>query len=71
MKKQITFTECEHHGDAFEYETALTDCGAQIVDSNIDFDEETIDIIIEVEDYPVFFNKFIETESFPFSNLKF
>jgi len=64
MKKTITFYECEHDGDLNNYTNEIIECGAKIVSTDPDFDEETCEVEISVTDYEKFYSLFKKTDSF-------
>lgn len=68
-KMTITFSECEHGEDLRSYEQGLISCGAFIVDSKIDSEEEIGVITISTPNYNEFMKAFEETEDFHFSSL--
>ena len=65
MKKIITFTECEHDGDAENYKQDLIKSGATIIEADMDSDNEEITITIECDKY--FVDEFKKTESYEFA----
>ena len=69
MKINISFNECEHDGDLENYKEDLRSSGAMVKMSRINHLEETGEVVVEVEDKNVFFDKFKETESYEFSNV--
>ena len=66
MKKTLSFYECEHDGDMEIYESDLRKCGAKILSSRLDFEDEECTIEIEVDNYNEFFKKFKETNAYDF-----
>jgi len=69
MKATIYFHECEHNSDLENYLNDLKDSGADILSSNLDYEEETAEVKIEVADYGIFLNIFEDTDSYEFSSL--
>ena len=69
MEISITFSECEHDGDLENYKEDLRTSGAIVKRSRVNEEEETGEIIVEVEDRVAFFDKFKETEGYEFSNI--
>ena len=71
MQRTISFSECEHHGDLEDYEQDLRKSGAKIISSEVNEDEETGYIEIELEQAKVaeFMEEFRITESYEFSSL--
>ena len=71
MVTSIHFTECEHEGDLDMYIGDLRRSGATIVSSDINFDAETGEVYIEIDEdkMDAFVKAFKETDSFDFSNL--
>lgn len=65
------FTECEHYGDLENYTADLRRSGAIIISEELDQDNETAIVLIEVEAdyYERFTEHFSDTDSFNFSNL--
>jgi len=68
MKGTIIFSECEHTGDLDTYAEDVRSCGAIITATEIDTEEETGYISIEVADKQDFLKKFAKTESYGFSS---
>jgi hypothetical protein len=66
VRHTYTFTECEHPGDLNNYENELRDCGATIINSNIDYKEEEGLVTFEVKDWGHFFLLFEKTDSYGF-----
>ena len=54
MKATIYFHECEHNSDLENYLNDLKDSGADILSSNLDYEEETAEVKIEVAAYGIF-----------------
>lgn len=65
---RLSFYECEHNEDMQNYISDMVNCGAKIINSELDTDDETCTIIYSVEDQEEFINKFIETDSYEFVN---
>ena len=65
---RLSFYECEHYGDMQNYISDMVNCGAKIINSELDTDDETCTIIYSVEDQEEFIKKFIETDSYEFVN---
>lgn len=70
-KGWITFNECEHDGDMNAYIDDLVKSGAKVFDKNINEDDETCRIYIEVSDFDDFVSKFSKTDSYGFSSLAY
>lgn len=70
MRKSIEFYECEHGGDLDNYLSDMRECGATIISSHVDYEDEIGYVIYEVDEDNMedFINKFIETESYEFAN---
>lgn len=66
--ESISFYECEHNGDMQNYISDMVSCGAKIINSVLDSDDETCTIYYSVEDKEDFIKKFIETDSYEFVN---
>jgi hypothetical protein len=69
MKVNLEFHECEHNADLENYLSDLRDSGADIISSNLDYEEETAEVVIEVVAYGIFLNIFEDTDSYEFSSL--
>jgi len=69
MKVNLEFHECEHNTDLENYLSDLRDAGADIISSNLDYEEETASVVIEVVAYGIFLNIFEDTDSYEFSSL--
>lgn len=65
---RLSFYECEHNQDMQNYISDMVNCGAKIINSELDSDDETCTIIYSVEDQEEFIKKFIETDSYDFVN---
>jgi hypothetical protein len=65
---RLSFYECEHNEDMQNYISDMVSCGAKIINSELDTDDETCMIIYSVEDQEEFIKKFIETDSYEFVN---
>ncbi len=63
----LSFYECEHEGDLDRYIRDLNRCGARIRNSQINFDAETAEVIIEIPDFPAFKVAWQKTESAGFA----
>lgn len=63
----INFHECEHDGDLDTYKNDIRNAGGKILSSEINYDEESAVVHIEIDDS--FMHKFKGTDSFGFSNL--
>ena len=69
MKVTLHFHECEHQGDLDNYLNDLMDSSATILTSEINYDEETAEVVVEVVAYGIFLNIFEDTDSYEFSSL--
>lgn len=69
MKVTLHFHECEHQGDLDNYLNDLMDSSATILTSEINYDEETAKVEVEVDAYGIFLNIFEDTDAYEFSNL--
>ena len=65
---RLSFYECEHNQDMQNYISDMVNCGAKIINSELDTDDETCMIIYSVEDQEEFIKKFIETDCYEFVN---
>ena len=70
MIRTLSFYECEHEGDLEYYLADLTKSGAKIVSSEINYDAETAEVTIEVEDKDGFLEAYKKTETYGFSSLR-
>lgn len=70
MRVKIEFEECEHPGDLENYKQDLINCDATIVESKLDYEDETAIVIIEVEDYNRFMDNFGITTSYDFATFR-
>ena len=68
MKTTIHFVECEHDGDYQDYANDLGDSGAKIINHELNYEAETCDIFVEIEDIGAFIEKFKKTDSIGFSS---
>jgi len=68
MRKSIEFYECEHGGDLENYLSDMRDCGATIISSYVDSEDEIGYVTYEVENSDDFIYKFINTEAYEFVN---
>jgi len=70
MRKSIEFYECEHGGDLENYLSDMRDCGATIISSYVDSEDEIGYVTYEVDedDMEDFIYKFINTEAYEFVN---
>lgn len=68
MRLTVQFYECEHQGDLDHYLDDLTSCGASIIKKEINYEAEIGEVLIEVNDSKLFWNKFKETDSYEFLN---
>lgn len=63
----INFYECEHGGDLDKYINDLHACGASVVNCEPNYEAETAEVEISVDDKNVFFEKFFKTDACSFS----
>ena len=69
MKVTLEFYEVEHEEDLHNVEYDITCSGGTVLESNINFDAETAEILIEIDgSIQDFRDKFKETESYGFIN---
>ena len=67
----IQFTECEHFDDANKYmEDIETSAYAKIHNHKLDYEDEILDVEVDVHDNYQFMKEFKETDSYEFSSLK-
>lgn len=66
-KITIIFYECEHNGDLQSYIHDVVDSGGNVIDSEINYDAEKAEVLVEVNDKNEFFNKFFSTYACGFS----
>ena len=64
----LSFYEIEHDGDLQPVFSDIENCGAKVIGSAIDYEEETASIQIETKNKETFFKKFNNTESAEFLN---
>lgn len=66
ITKTLRFYECEHQGDADSYAQDLAACGAQIVDTHVNYDEEvcTIKFTVPKSQWSEFQTKFKKTDAY-------
>jgi hypothetical protein len=64
----LEFYECEHGGDLNNYMEDIIECGGKIIDSDIDYEAEIGEVVVEVEDEKAFNKLFEETDSYDFLN---
>lgn len=65
----VNFHECEHEGDLGGYVYDLRQSGAKILHTTINDESEVGNVVIEVENFEAFMEKFKKTSSCDFSNL--
>lgn len=65
----LHFSECEHNGDLQSYVNDIVESGGNIKSSSINYEEENAVVVIELNDYNDFYEKFKRTNAFDFSNL--
>jgi len=68
MKSTLEFYECEHSGDLDNYVSDMLDCGATILSSSVDTEDEIGYVRFEVDDIETFMFKFKDTEAYEFVN---
>ena len=70
MRKSIEFYECEHGGDLENYLSDMRDCGATIISSYVDSEDEIGYVTYEVDEdnLETFMDKFKDTEAYDFVN---
>ena len=70
MRKSIEFYECEHGGDLENYLSDMRDCGATIISSYVDSEDEIGYVTYEVDEdnLETFMDKFKDTEAYEFVN---
>ncbi len=68
-KLRLRFYECEHSGDLSLYEDDVAKAGGEILESSMDEDAEVGIILVETKDPAEFKRRFMETDSFGFSNV--
>ena len=54
MKFTMYFYECETDQDISWYSEAIRECDGTVISVDHNFDAETAEIVVEVEDYPKF-----------------
>jgi hypothetical protein len=69
LEATITFDECEHSGDMFNYINDLITCGAKLISYSSNYHCETCNVLVEINDYKSFIIKFKETDSYELSSL--
>ena len=62
----LAFYECEHNGDLEMYIDDIKASGGKVIESRVDFDDETGYVTVEAADYWDFTQKFKETEAYCF-----
>jgi len=68
-KVVLRFGECEHSGDANEYERDITKSGGKVLKTQVDEEGEECVISVEVTDLDAFKTAFKKTDSWGFSSL--
>lgn len=69
MNLTIEFYECEHMDDLNSCENDLVSSGAIIIDASLDAEDESAQVVVNVNDRSDFIQRFSQTESYGFSNL--
>lgn len=65
----INFIECEHPGDQQNYECQVIDSGAEIINTEADYDSEELNMCCKTEDYDAFIKIFKETDAYDFAQI--
>jgi len=63
----INFYECEHNGDLDDYFADIRKAGGNVINVDHNFEAETAEVELEVENIKTFLIKFIETDGCDFS----
>jgi len=71
MKINVQFTECEHEGDLSNYIDDINASGGEVLQQVFNYNEETADLVISVDDMEDFTFRYRKTESagFEYPNL--
>lgn len=68
MTFHLRFYECEHQGDLYSYLDELTSCGASVLDSTLNEDQEEAVVKVEVADFKAFKAAWEQTFSSDFAD---
>ena len=64
----LSFYECENHGDADNYKDDIINCGGKISNTKLNYDTESCRIYFTVSNYNSFMKKFKKTDAYQFLN---